>query len=141
MVEFNPDGSLKLPTSVLRKKEENEDKMRMQRCIKIERDMVNFTAPKKCILKLTLSDAVRDNRFVENLFNDFNSRAATPMKLKKINEKEFEIEVGTDFKRCSECQSLRNIYREFMYGNIIDKKGNCTYEGRITNFSYEDYFE
>ena len=141
MVEFNPDGSLKLPAGVARAKEENAKKMRRQRCMRIRRDVVSFTAPKKCVLTLTLSDAISDQRFVETIFKDFQQRAKTPMKIRRSGEKEFEIEIGTDFRRCSECTSLRNSLREFLYGNIIDEKGNCTFEGRISSWSEEDYFD
>jgi hypothetical protein len=60
----------------------------------------------------------------------------------KINEKEFDIEIGTHFKRCSDCTTLVNRYREFMEDSLIIEKGNCTYEPFSSrNFSYEDYFE
>lgn len=140
MVEFNPDGSLKLTGSLAREKEEQADKMRRQQCIRVKRELVNFKPPKKCILKITLSDAITDKRFVETIFNDHKSHAKTPMKLTKASDKEFEIEVGTDFFRCTECNTLISRYREFLYGNLIDSKGNCTFEGR-KNFSYEDYFD
>jgi len=140
MVEFNPNGSIKLPGQLARKHEENKEKLRQQRCIRIKREMINFTAPKKCILHITTSDAFSDNRFIENIYNYFKEKATVPNKIKKINEKEFEVEIGTEFKRCSECNSLINRYREFLDGNIIEEKGNCTFEGRKRNFCYEDYF-
>lgn len=140
MVEFNPDGSLKLPAFLARKKEENKEKMKNQRCLRIQREPVNFTAPKKCLLHLTLSDAFSDNRFVETIYNYFKERANVPTKLKKINEKQFEVEIDTDFKRCTDCLSLINEYRDFLNGNLIEEKGSCTFEGFIKNFTEEDYF-
>ena len=62
------------------------------------------------------------------------------MKFNKINDKEFEIEVGTNFRRCSDCNKLVNQYREFMDGCVIEDKGSCTHEPR-SNFSYEDHFD
>ncbi|PIN79356.1 hypothetical protein COV16_04705 [Candidatus Woesearchaeota archaeon CG10_big_fil_rev_8_21_14_0_10_34_8] len=141
MIEFNPDGSIKLPGRIAKQKEENTQKLRSQKCIKIERDVVNFAAPKKCVLHITLSDAITDNRFISNMYDEFKRRAAVPSKISKIDEKKFEVEIGTDFKRCTDCTSLINEYREFLYGNIIDKKGNCTFEGRKKNFCYEDHFD
>ncbi|NQV09451.1 hypothetical protein HQ529_06385 [Candidatus Woesearchaeota archaeon] len=142
MVKFNPDGSIKLPEQLAVINEENKKKMQSQRCMKIRREIVSFTAPKKCVLRITLSDAFNnDSRFIDTIYGYFKNRAAVPNKLTKINDKEFEVEIGTDFRRCTDCASLRNEFREFLYGNIIDEQGNCTFEGRKTNFSYEDYFD
>ena len=137
MVEFNPDGSIKLPERFA----ESNEKLKSQRCIKIKRELVNFSAPKRCILHLTLSDVISDNRFVETLYNEFKSRASVPSSIKKINEKQFDVQIETDFRRCSDCNSFINEYREFLGGVLIDDKGGCTFEGRKKNFCYEDYFE
>ena len=141
MAEFNQDGSIKLPGFVINRNKQNGEKMRSQRCIKLKREVVSFTAPKKCVLCLQLSDRISDTRFVENLYNFFKEKAAVPNGIKKIDERNFEIEIGTHFRRCTECNSLIARYREFLDGNIIDEKGSCTFEGRKTGFSYEDYFD
>ncbi|MBT3985474.1 hypothetical protein HOD38_05260 [archaeon] len=138
MMEFNPDGSMKLPEHMNRKKEENKEKLKKQRCICVKREVVNFSAPKKCVLQITLSEALSDNRFIETIYNYFKEKATVPHKLTKINEKQFEVEIGTDFKRCSDCNHLISEYRQFFGGNIIDEKGTCTFKGR--SFCYEDYF-
>ncbi len=140
MIEFNPDGSIKLPERLAKKKEENNKKLKQQRCILVQRELVNTSAPKKCSLQITLSEALTDNRFIETIYNYFKAKASVPSKLIKIDEKQFKVEIGTDFRRCTDCNSLVNEYREFLEGNIIEKKGGCTFEGRKKNFYYEDYF-
>jgi len=141
MVEFNPDGSVKLPEQFARNKEENKEKLKLRRCIKIKREIVSFSAPKKCVLHITLSEVILDNRFIETIYSYFKNKASVPNNLKKINENQFDIEIGTDFRRCTDCNSLINEYREFLGGGVIDEKGGCTFEGRKRNFCYEDYFE
>jgi hypothetical protein len=141
MIEFNPDGSIKLPERLTKKKQEESVKLTSQRCIKVKKEMVSFTAPKKCILYITLSDFINDNRFIENIYGFFKQNASVPVKITKKGEKNFEIEVGTDFRRCSDCNSLIGRYREFLDGNLIEEKGSCTFEGRKQNFCYDDYFE
>ncbi len=141
MVEFNPDGSIKLPGYMQKKREDDSNRLKNQRCIKIKREVISFTAPKKCSLHITLSERITDIRFIENIYNYFRENASVPTTIKKINEKEFIVEVGTNFKRCSDCNSLVNRYREFLDGNLIDIKGSCTSEGRQKNFCYEDYFD
>lgn len=132
MVEFNDDGSIKLPTPMIKRKQETENRLKKSKCMLIKKEKVSFTAPKKCMLHLRLSDAVLDNRFVDTKCDN------VPMKIIKISEKEFDIEIGTHFKRCTDCNDLINRYREFLH--VIEEKGNCDYEG-YRNFSYEDYFE
>ena len=141
MVEFNPDGSIKLPEQFARNKEENKEKLKLRRCIKIKREIVSFSAPKKCVLHITLSEVILDNRFIETIYIYFKNRASVPNNIKKINEKQFDIEIGTDFRRCTDCNSLINEYKEFLNGLVIDEKGSCTFEGMKKNFCYEDYFE
>jgi len=138
-MQFNPDGSLKLSPKTIQQKAIDENRMKNSRCILIKRDVVNFSAPKKCVLHLILSDAFSDNRFVLTTYDYFRQTAKVPSKFLKINEKEFDIEIGTDFRRCSDCTNLIGRYREFLDGNIIEQKGSCTFEGR--NFSYEDHFD
>ncbi|MGV8171788.1 MAG: hypothetical protein ACP5OA_03800 [Candidatus Woesearchaeota archaeon] len=142
MFQFNPDGSLKISNGAIQKKQENVERMKRGKCITVHKEMVNFTAPKKCVLRIRLSDNVTDSSFMERIHNYFKSQADTPTKIIKLNDKEFEIEVGTDFKRCSDCTNLISRYREFLDDNLIEEKGNCTYIGpRAQSFTYEDYFE
>ena len=140
MIEFNPDGSLKLPERLAQAHEENKEKLTKQRCIRIRREIVSDTAPKKCILKITLSEAINDDRFIDTIYKEFKSNASVPSKLTKIGERLFDVEIGTDFRRCTDCNSLINKYREFFDGNIIENKGSCPFEGRSKSFCYEDHF-
>jgi hypothetical protein len=141
MVEFNPDGSLKLPDSIIRAREENEQRMKMNKCIRLKKEVVSFTAPKKCSLRIRLSEALKDARFIETIHSEFKNNSSTPTKLTRLSEKEFEIEIGSDFKRCSDCTRLIGNYKEFLYGNLIEEKGSCTFEGRVRSWSEEDYFD
>lgn len=140
-MEFNLDGSIKLPSNLAKKNEEDKQRMQSQRCITVFKDLVSTTAPKKCILQITLSNAMQDNRFIENIYREFKENATVPSKIRKIDEKQFEVEIGTDLRRCSDCTSLLNRYREFLNQNVIEKKGSCTYVGRQNNMAYEDYFD
>jgi len=141
MFQFNPDGSLKLSSGTMQKRQQDENRMKNTRCLRIKKEMVNFTAPKRCLLHITLSEPITDNRFIETTHRYFKEKAETQTKVIKISEKEFDIEIGTTFRRCSECTTLINRFREFMDGAVIEEKGNCTFEGLNRNFCYEDYFD
>lgn len=143
MAEFNPDGSIKLPGFAEKSIKDKENRFSTQRCIKIRKEIVSDRSPKKCVLKILLSDNFKDNSFVQKTYSYFREKAEVPTKLSKINEKEFEVEVGTCFRRCSDCNSLISRFKEFLDGNVIEDKGSCSYEGRSSsnNFCYEDYFD
>ncbi len=133
---FNPDGSLKVPEHL----KQNKEKLKTQRCIKVKRELASTTPPKKCILHLTLSEAINDNRFISTIYACFNENASVRTKLIKIDEKNFEVHIETNLRRCTDCNSLINKYREFLDGNIVEDKGSCTFES-IKEFCYEDYFD
>lgn len=142
MIEFNPDGSIKLPEHVAKKKASDDYKMQKGQCIKYRKDIVSERAPKKCQIMLTLSEAIIDERFVLTIHKRFSNRVETPTKIEQLSDNEFKVEIGTDFRRCSDCQSFIGEIREFLYGNMIEESGTCT-KGtmRKKSFCYEDYFD
>ncbi len=139
MPEFNPDGSLKLPGYLKDKMQKENTRITNYRCAKVKKELVSMKAPKSCLLHVKLSSAINDNRFVETIYKGFYSRVETPSKLIKISEKEFDVELGTSFRRCSDCRSLIGSLRDFLDGNLIEEKGSCYYEPR--QFAFEDYFD
>jgi len=138
MVEFNPDGSIKIPDSIAANLEKKELKLKKERCISVKKELVDFR-PKKCVLHLKISEAFADANFVHTLFQSFQRQSETPAKLIKLTESEFDIEIGSDFKRCTDCNSFIRRLREYLDGNLLLDKGSCTLKER--NFSYEDYFD
>jgi hypothetical protein len=138
MIEFNPDGSLKLPDSVREKIEKEKFRMTSARCIRIHKDLENHK-PKTCKLYVTVSDAITDVSFVENITKDLSKNSEVPIKFTQITEKEMEIIIGTEFLRCTECNKLISRFREFLDGNVIEEQGTCTWQKR--EFDYEDYFD
>ncbi len=143
MFEFNEDGSLKLPDKVIKDQKDKEYRMKKGKCLLVTKEVISYTAPKRCVLHLKLSDAITDNQFVANVYKYCNENSETPFKIIKINENEFNVEIGTSFRRCSECMKLINRFKGFLYGNLIEEKGSCTYEDiiRKQDFCYEDYFD
>jgi hypothetical protein len=136
MVEFNPDGSIKLPASLAANLARKEMKLKKERCILVKKELVDFK-PKKCVLHIKVSEVFEDAGFVSAIFRSL--QRDTPAKLIKIDEREFDIEIGTDFKRCSDCKALVRRFREYLEGNMIEEKGSCTLKEK--DFYYEDYFD
>ncbi len=140
LIEFNQDGSLKLPEQLARKKQEEKYRLQKGKCILIKKEIVNDKSPKKCSLHIKLSEAFSDNSFVETIYKYFNENSEVSSKLIKLNDKEFDVEIGTSFSRCRDCSSLVSRFREHLDGNIIEDKGSCSFENRKKSFCYEDYF-
>ena len=140
MIEFNPDGSIKLPDRILKQKKDNEFKMKNGLCATIKKEVISTKSPKKCSLNITLSEKFTNDDFVMNLYSQFMDSSEVPSKLSKIGEREFEVEIGTCFSRCRDCTSLVNKFREFLEGNLIEIKGGCSFESNRP-FCYEDYFD
>lgn len=140
MYQFNPDGSIKPLVQHRKAIEEKENKLKNQRCILIKKEIISDKPPKKCRLNIKLSCLFNDSDFVEKIYGYFKNDSEVPSKLNKINDKEFEVEIGTCFRRCSDCSSLITKFRDFLDGNVIEEKGSCTYERKSQNFCYEDYF-
>lgn len=136
MVEFNPDGSIKIPGSMAANIARKELKLKREKCILIKKEFLDFK-PKKCVLHIKVSEAFEDSDFVSAIFHSLH--LDTPVKLVKISEREFDIGVGSDFKRCSDCNHISRRFREYLEGNMIEEKGSCTQKEK--DFYYEDYFE
>ncbi|MFW6311352.1 MAG: hypothetical protein ACOC1K_03860 [Nanoarchaeota archaeon] len=140
MIEFNSDGSLKLPSHLQQKKDRETSLLNNAKCIKVERELVSEYAPKECHLIITPSKNLTDKRFITNIFIDHAKNLEVPLKLSK-HDQGFKVVVCSHFKRCSTCCALIGKYRSFLDGNLIEKKGRCSFENYRKNFTYEDYFD
>ncbi len=139
MIEFNPDGSIKLPGSIAEEKDKKNYRMRSTRCASVRKELVSKYPPKTCKLHVKLSERINDPKWIELAFDKFRTNAETPVKVVKIDDKEYDIEIGSNFRRCSECNMLVGRLRDILDGNVIVDKGSCTFKER--EFCYEDYFE
>jgi len=141
MVEFNPDGSIKLPGKLAKRKEDDDKKMHDSRCIRVRKEIVSTYPPKSCALFLTLSDKITDSGFIEEIYADSSRKCEVQTKLVKLSDKEFKIEIGTCFRRCSDCASIIRTYKEFLDHNVIEVQGGCTFKQNVNSrFCEEDYF-
>ena len=142
MIEFNPDGSIKMPGKMAAHKAKQNNKMLNTNCMRIRKEVISVRPPKSCALHITLSDKITNSMFVDNIYSYFSKNSEVPSKLIKIGPKEFKVEIGTSFRRCQDCSTLISRFREFMHSNIIENDGNCSYsQRRRQNFNYEDYFD
>jgi YbbR domain-containing protein len=128
-MEFNPDGSLKLTGSAQARRKTEKEKMNNEKAVLVKRCVINHTAPKKCSIQIILSDAIENSEFVERYYSKYKENTETPTTLRVTSEKEFELEVGSHLRRCQDCNKFIGHFKETFEGNVIDKKGNCTFKG------------
>jgi hypothetical protein len=112
--------------------------MTSTRCANIRKEVVSNYAPKKCLLHISLSKTIKDAKDIEASLNRVKANFETPIKLISGLEGEYKIEIGTNFRRCSDCTKIASIIQEMFDGNLILDKGNCTLKER--EFCYEDHF-
>lgn len=127
-MEFNADGSLKMGVSAAKKQKDDAYKMSNSRCIKILREATRTFSPKWCRLTLEVSPQI-DEGFIPRVFDIFSKRIDTTMKLTILSNNEYEVSVGGEFSRCRDCNYFVASLREGLSGNIIEKKGTCTFKG------------
>lgn len=140
MIEFNPDGSIKLPDRLMKQKKDNEFKMKNGLCATIKKEVISAESPKKCSLNISLSEKFTNDDFVMRIYSQFMGSSEVPSKFTKIGEREFEVSIGTCFSRCRDCTNLVSRFREFLEGNLIEVKGSCSFESNMS-FCYEDHFD
>ncbi len=141
-IEFNPDGSIRLPTQIARAQEDNERRMKIGRCFHVRKEVVSRAAGmKKCVLHVTVSDKMAAEMPVERLYQYFiQSNPETPTKIVKVDSNRYAIEIGSAFRRCTDCTSFVSRLKGFTDGSIIVEKGLCTFEQNNRSFAYEDFF-
>lgn len=122
MMEFNADGSLKLPGGYVKQAKR----------INIRKDIISEFAPKKCIVSIT-----GEKQKIGMVLSMF--KCDTPIKKTETSEG-FDVEIGSDFKRCSDCKSLSYKLSASVNGNCNIDKGTCTAKGIHPQFCEEDYF-
>lgn len=127
-MEFNPDGSLKLSSASSAKLNNDIYKMQNTPCIKISKNVTRSFSPKLCTLTLEASSQISSD-FIPKTFGFFSRRVDSTVKLIKLSQTEYQVTIGGEFSRCRDCMVLNSMFREYLNGNTIVNKGNCTFNG------------
>jgi hypothetical protein len=142
-IQFNPDGSIKLPTQLAARAADQERQMALGRCFHVRKEVVSkAVGMKKCVLHVTVSEKMAAEMPVERIYKWFlEANPETPTKIVKVDANRYAIEIGTAFRRCTDCTSFVSRLKGFTDGNIIIEKGMCSFEQNNRSFAYEDFFE
>ena len=121
-MEFNPDGSIKLPSKFAKQAKK----------MNIRKDIISEYAPKSCRMSIA-----GDKQKIIWVLSRFE--CDTPIK-KVETDDGFDVEIGSDFKRCSDCKNLSYRLSASVNGDSSIDIGTCTAKGVHPQFCEEDYF-
>ena len=124
-MEFNPDGSLKLPDCILKKKEGDDEIFSNEPSIRITRHQISPETPLKCELIIEASDKLDNPEKIKDFYNTAISKFKhmADLSIKKINERKYSVIIISGQFRCSWCESFRR-YLKGMNVKIIEW-GSC----------------
>ncbi len=124
--EFNPDGSLKVPESLAKEKEDNDKIFENEPCIRVIRDQVSSVTPLKCELTIEASDKLINFKRIEDLYDLATGKFkhAAKLSIQKINDKKYVVKIISGQFRCSWCEDFRKYLGEEMGVKVLNY-GSC----------------
>ncbi|MBU2637671.1 MAG: hypothetical protein KJ955_01740 [Nanoarchaeota archaeon] len=125
-VEFNEDGSIKLPELITKQKEENKKIFQNEPSIKIIRNQISSVRPLDCELKLHASDKLGNFEMIGGLFREAEGkfRHMANLSIKRVDGKMFIIRIISGQYRCDWCHKFRELLKNEFDSRVIDE-GSC----------------
>ena len=125
-VEFNPDGSIKLPDRLVKKKIDDEKLFQEQPCIKIIKNQISSSTPLHCELKIQASKKLEDHKDIEKIFRRATGkfRHNAQLSIKKINNREYTVSIISGMYRCDWCNNFKEFIKKELNVEVINL-GSC----------------
>jgi hypothetical protein len=125
-MEFNPDGSIKLPEGMAKKKEDDEKIFQNEPCVRVIIDEISTVTPLTCELTIQASDKVNNFDKIEYIFETSKERSMNEsgLSIKKITNREYVVKIVSGKDRCSWCENFRNGIERSMGVKVINW-GSC----------------
>jgi len=119
-VEFNPDGSIKLPMINPRRNEEEDSEFKNEKVIRIIRSPIPDNQYLIDELNILISDKVENPELVEKAFNSATGkfRHMAQLTIKKIGERHFRVRIVSGQYRDSWIHKFRDFIGERMKAKI-----------------------
>ncbi len=119
MVEFNSDGSIKLPGRMTRQQEENDVIFSSRPSFKMLRNQTSTITPLTCELHIEASKHVNPN-IIESVFNQAknNFRTDAGLSIRK-EEGRYIVKIVSGFNRCNWCHHFINSLSDSADARII----------------------
>ena len=113
-IEFNADGSIKLPGKLQEKKEQQDSNFQDRAVIRITKCKVSASTPLKCELTITASDKVTNPKIISYLFQECsrNFTGGADLSIRQTNDREYVISIISGYKRCTWCNQFMDYIRD-----------------------------
>lgn len=130
-IEFNPDGSMKLPEEIVNKKENDDKIFQNKPSIRIIRNQSSVETPLTCELCIQASNKLENFDKIESIYKRATGkfRHMANLSFRKINNREYNVTIISGMYRCSWCEN----FRTFIEGEMNVKVINC---GSCLDFAY-----
>lgn len=125
-VEFNPDGSIKLPEIMVKKKEDDDKIFQDEPSIRIIRNQISTVTPLTCELQIQASDKLKNFDRVESIYKQATGkfRHMANLSIRKTNNREYTVKIISGRYRCSWCENFRKFIEKEMNVKVINW-GSC----------------
>ena len=127
-MEFNQDGSLKLPEEEIKRRENKKQIFQDESAIKITRFQISSTTPLNCELTLHASNKLKEPEKIKQIFEKAKGKFKhmSELSILKIDDKEYKVKIISGRFRCSWCENFRNFLEEELDTKIINQ-GSCLF--------------
>lgn len=125
-VEFNPDGSIKLPARLVKKKENEDKTFQDEPSIRIIRNQISTVTPLTCELLIQASDKLENFDKIETIFRQATGKFKHMANLciRKIDNTHYSVKIISGIYRCSWCENFREYLGKEMNAKVINW-GSC----------------
>ncbi|MFH1064704.1 MAG: hypothetical protein V1729_06480 [Candidatus Woesearchaeota archaeon] len=126
-IEFNPDGSIKLPTKMASRRIAQDNTFDNYPCVRVTRDQISHSTPLKCDLIVDVSPKFMYPNRIETMYEFARDRFPHEANMKMVKEgnRRYVISIISGRLRCSWCQAFRNHLQNNLECRFL-QGGSCS---------------
>ena len=120
-VEFNPDGSIKLPEKIIKQREDSDNIFRNEQSIRVIKNQVSSVTPLECELIIEASDKLPDPERIKSIYTRATGkfRHLAQLRIQKINDRKYVVTIISGQYRCSWCENFREYLEKEMNVKVM----------------------
>ncbi|MCK4669798.1 MAG: hypothetical protein KAT43_01250 [Nanoarchaeota archaeon] len=125
--EYDEEGNLKLPESILKRREEEEKIFNTEPSIKITKNQISQETPLECELLIQASKKLLNPERIESIFKKaiWRFKHMAKLSITKINDQEYKVKIISGQFRCGWCEQFRAFLGEELKTKVIPR-GSCS---------------
>jgi len=125
-IDFNPDGSIKLPKRIIKEREDDDKIFRDEPSIRVTRNQISSITPLKCELTIEASNKLINPKRIKLIYNSASGKFKhmSQLSIQKIHNRKYVVRIISGRFRCSWCNNFRRYLKKEMNVKIINY-GSC----------------